>query len=281
MRRTPRSTGRRWPAAASTRWRCSASGAETFPGALAFDSLLRTAESPAVKPAFDAILPDDARQVPADLGLHRPPQGGDQHPPHAVRQPADDGPGVALPRAREAGAGGLAALEPHLRRQPQPEPGAAQWRHAVHRRRAGRRRAGRQEVRNLREVQPTLWFNVPRGFEMLLPFLEADETWRATSSPACAWSSTPAPRCRRPPGSGWRRWRAACAADAPVWFTTSWGSTETSAGHHQRALEARRAGVIGLPLPGHGAEVHPQRREAGDARARRQTSSPATATRRT
>jgi hypothetical protein len=34
-------------------------GAETFPGALAFDTLLRTAESPAVMQAFDAILPDD------------------------------------------------------------------------------------------------------------------------------------------------------------------------------------------------------------------------------
>ena len=30
-------------------------------------------------------------------------------------------------------------------------------------------------VRNLREVQPTMLFNVPLGFDMLLPFLEADD----------------------------------------------------------------------------------------------------------
>ena len=29
-------------------------------------------------------------------------------------------------------------------------------------------------VRNLRDVAPTIYFNVPKGFEMLLPYLEAD-----------------------------------------------------------------------------------------------------------
>ena len=29
-------------------------------------------------------------------------------------------------------------------------------------------------VENLRAVSPTLYFNVPRGFDMLLPFLERD-----------------------------------------------------------------------------------------------------------
>jgi hypothetical protein len=79
--------------------------------------------------------PRHPRQVPAHQRQHRPPQGGDQHPPHAVRQPADAGADTALPGAGKARAAGLAALEPHLRRQPQREPGAAQRRHAVHRRR--------------------------------------------------------------------------------------------------------------------------------------------------
>ena len=55
-------------------------------------------ETPAVMQAFEAILPDDPRQVPADLRLHRQAQGGDQHAPHAVRQPADDCADLALPR---------------------------------------------------------------------------------------------------------------------------------------------------------------------------------------
>ena len=29
-------------------------------------------------------------------------------------------------------------------------------------------------VRNLRDVPPTIYFNVPRGFDLLLPFLETD-----------------------------------------------------------------------------------------------------------
>ena len=63
------------------------------------------------------------------------PEGRDQHAPHAVREPADDRAGLAVPRGPAAGGGRLAAVEPHLRRQPQLQHGAAQRRHALHRRR--------------------------------------------------------------------------------------------------------------------------------------------------
>ena len=33
-------------------------------------------------------------------------------------------------------------------------------------------------VRNLAEIAPTLYFNVPRGFDLLLPFLEKDAALR-------------------------------------------------------------------------------------------------------
>jgi feruloyl-CoA synthase len=33
-------------------------------------------------------------------------------------------------------------------------------------------------ARNLREISPTLYYNVPRGFEILLPHLEADRELR-------------------------------------------------------------------------------------------------------
>src|SRR5262249_28064967 len=42
-----------------------------------------------------------------------------------------------------------------------------------------------ETVRNLAEVSPTIYFNVPAGFAALLPFLERDERWRARSSPSC------------------------------------------------------------------------------------------------
>lgn len=34
-----------------------------------------------------------------------------------------------------------------------------------------------KSVRNLREVQPNLYFNVPRGFDALIAFLEQDESF--------------------------------------------------------------------------------------------------------
>jgi feruloyl-CoA synthase len=69
-------------------------------------------------------------------------------------------------------------------------------------------------VRNLREVKPNFYFNVPRGFDMLLPYLE--QTPRRARllerSRACS-------RCRRRRAweSGSRRARA---ARAPAWFTS-------------------------------------------------------------
>ena len=35
-------------------------------------------------------------------------------------------------------------------------------------------------VRNLREISPTVYYNVPRGFEMLLPYLQEDQELRRT-----------------------------------------------------------------------------------------------------
>lgn len=57
--------------------------------------------------------------------------------------PADDAAGVAVPRPGATGPAGLVALEPHLRRQPQPQHGAGERGHLVDRRRpAGAGAAG-------------------------------------------------------------------------------------------------------------------------------------------
>ena len=75
------------------------------------------------------------RQVPVHLGIDQAAQGRDQHPAHAVREPADDPPVLPGAGRGAAGAGRLAALEPHLRRQPQRRHRPLQRRHALHRRR--------------------------------------------------------------------------------------------------------------------------------------------------
>ena len=80
--------------------------------------------------------PGDGREDPVHVGIDRPAQGRHQHAADAVRQPGADPHGDAVARRRAAGAVRLAAVEPHLRRQPQLRHRAVQRRHALHRRRA-------------------------------------------------------------------------------------------------------------------------------------------------
>jgi feruloyl-CoA synthase len=103
-------------------------------------------------------------------------------------------------------------------------------------------------VRNLREIPSTIYFNVPRGFDMLAGHLETDAALRraffrdldvifyaaAALSPAT-----------------WGRLEA-CAheAGARVAMTSAWGSTETAPLVTQVHFPIDRAGVIGVPVPG-------------------------------
>jgi feruloyl-CoA synthase len=101
-------------------------------------------------------------------------------------------------------------------------------------------------LRNLREVASTIYFNVPRGFDMLVGHLETDAALRdrfyerldvmfyaaAALSPAT-----------------WQR-LAATAGGRDVTMTSAWGSTETSPLVTQVSFPNARAGVIGVPIPG-------------------------------
>ena len=58
--------------------------------------------------------------------------------------------------------------------------------------RAGRcRTRSRRRCATSREVSPTVYYNVPKGFEVLLPYLQADEACASACSPICSPSSTP------------------------------------------------------------------------------------------
>jgi feruloyl-CoA synthase len=106
-----------------------------------------------------------------------------------------------------------------------------------------------KSVRNLLDVQPTLYFNVPRGFDMLLPFLEQDEAFARGFFERLRMvfyaGAALAP-------SSWERLEVVArrVRSEPVWFTTSWGSTETSPAITSAHWRLERAGCIGLPLPG-------------------------------
>jgi feruloyl-CoA synthase len=102
---------------------------------------------------------------------------------------------------------------------------------------------------NLVETRPTLHFNVPRGLDMLMPLLEADEAKARAffSRLRCVFYAGAAL-----PQASWERLQALAVKvrGEPVWLTTSWGSTETSPAITSAHWRLERAGNIGIPLPG-------------------------------
>ncbi|HNG82779.1 MAG TPA: AMP-binding protein, partial [Burkholderiaceae bacterium] len=104
-------------------------------------------------------------------------------------------------------------------------------------------------VANLREVKPNFLFNVPRGYDMLLPYLENDLEFARTffeNLEGIFYAAAALPQ------SLWERLEAVArkVRNRPLWFTSSWGSTETAPAATTVHWRIDRAGCIGLPLPG-------------------------------
>ena len=62
-----------------------------------------------------------------------------------------------------------------------------------------------ESVRNLREVAPTIYLNVPKGYEELVRAFRRSPRWRPSSSPVCRSSSMPRPVCRSMSPTSWSR----------------------------------------------------------------------------
>jgi len=102
---------------------------------------------------------------------------------------------------------------------------------------------------HLRSVQPTVYFNVPRGYEMMLPALEQDlELARRFLGGLRMMFYAGAGM----PPSTWQRLLAVAqqVRTEPLWMTTSWGSTETAPANTFVNWHISEPGVIGLPMPG-------------------------------
>ena len=104
-------------------------------------------------------------------------------------------------------------------------------------------------VRNLREVSPTLYFNVPRGFDLLLPYLESDADLRRSffrNLDAVFYAGAALPQ------NLWARLEALAVAEngGRLSMLSAWGSTETSPMATCVHYPIARAGVIGNPGPG-------------------------------
>jgi feruloyl-CoA synthase len=104
-------------------------------------------------------------------------------------------------------------------------------------------------IANLREVAPTLYFNVPRGFDMLVTALRADAGLRRTFFSRLQlvfYAGAALPQ---------HLWQALIELSVQetgqaVPMVTAWGSTETSPLATDCHYQAPRSGVIGLPIPG-------------------------------
>jgi feruloyl-CoA synthase len=219
------------------------------PTSVNFAQLLGARETPAVKAAFDAITPDTHAKYLLTSGstgtpkvvinTHRMLTANQQMLAQTLRFLDHDKPVLLdwLPWSHTFGGnhninmvlrnGGTMTID-----DGRPLPGLID-----------------KTLAHLREVQPTVYFNVPRGYEMMLPALEADldlarRFFAQLKMVFYAGAGMPE--------ATWRRLEAVAAQvrDEPVWFTTSWGSTETSPAITFANWRLDRPGVIGLPMPG-------------------------------
>ena len=104
-------------------------------------------------------------------------------------------------------------------------------------------------ARNLKEVAPTIYFNVPRGFDLLLPFLESDAALRRnffSRLEAVFYAGAALPQ------NLWERLEKLAVAEkgGQLAMLSAWGSTETSPLATQVHFHIARAGVVGLPVAG-------------------------------
>ncbi len=104
-------------------------------------------------------------------------------------------------------------------------------------------------VRNLRDVAPTIYFNVPKGFEMLLPYLEADQALRKTFFSRLKVMFYAGAGLSQHVLDALQRLAVRTMGERVI-FLSSLGSTETAPAALACSWESERTGNIGLPLPG-------------------------------
>jgi len=111
-------------------------------------------------------------------------------------------------------------------------------------------------VRNLREVASTIYFNVPRGFDLLLPYLESDAALRRNffrDLDVLFYAAAALPQ------NLWERIEKLALQEkgGKLAMLSAWGSTETSPLATSVHFHMDRAGVIGLPVAGCGLKLVP------------------------
>ncbi|OFZ92346.1 MAG: feruloyl-CoA synthase [Betaproteobacteria bacterium RIFCSPLOWO2_02_67_12] len=104
-------------------------------------------------------------------------------------------------------------------------------------------------VRNLREVSPTIYFNVPRGYEALLPYLRNDATLRKTFFSRLGLIQYAAAVLPQPVWKAYDELALETCGERILWIT-GYGATETAPFAMSTNRGAARAGTVGLPVDG-------------------------------
>ena len=105
-------------------------------------------------------------------------------------------------------------------------------------------------VRNLKEIAPSLYFNVPRGYDLLLPYLERDAELRRSffrELEVVFYAAAALPQ------NLWDRLLRLAKEEkrgGDFAMLSAWGSTETSPLATSVHFAMDRPGVIGLPVAG-------------------------------
>ncbi len=224
-------------------------GADQVPGAFAWDTLAGMKEGPGVMQAFARVLPDTVAKYLLTSGstghpkvainTHRMLCANQQMIAQTWRFLKREKPVLLdwLPWSHTFGGnhnlnmvlchGGTMHID-----DGRPVPGAIE-----------------KTVRNLKDCTPNIHFNVPRGLDMLMGFLEEDPAFaKKVLAPLRAVFYAGAAL----PQASWQRLQAIAAKvrDEPLWLTTSWGATETAPAVTSAHFMLEGAGCIGLPLPG-------------------------------
>ena len=112
-------------------------------------------------------------------------------------------------------------------------------------------------VRNLKEVAPSFYFNVPKGFEILLPYLRNDEQLRQNffSRLKVLWFAGAA---LSQPIFDEMQELALKTCGERILFLTGFGSTETAPGVLCRTEPTANSTNMGLPVPGNELKLVPR-----------------------
>jgi feruloyl-CoA synthase len=111
-----------------------------------------------------------------------------------------------------------------------------------------------ETVRNLREIAPTVYFNMPRGYDLLLGYLREDRQLRENFFGRLQFMFYAGAALSQPLWDAYRKMMMEVCGER-VLMATGLGATETSPMALQCTWDSDRAGAIGIPMPGVEAKV--------------------------